>query len=117
MTLGEMIEYLESQPQDKKLERGLGNPHSWRGSYDELAFEPVDRTTVGKMLVVAKGCVGTVFPGYKGGDYEMDRNTLVNIEYFGSYTDGGTARQMLTSDTDTLEMQVLKQITNKDKRK
>ena len=86
MRLGELIEMLESaRPQS--VPRGFGHPHSWRGIYAELAFEPVTNTTVDQMLSLARSCIGATFEGYKGGDYTMDEYTEVHISYVGSPVD------------------------------
>jgi hypothetical protein len=95
MNLGEYISYLETKDLDTAVKLGLGNPHSWRGIYAELAFEPVENTTVGKMLEEAKSVIGITYTGWKGGDYMMSLETKVNIEYEGCYSDGNTAMKML----------------------
>jgi hypothetical protein len=88
MTLGEFIEILEKYDPKIKLPTGLGNPHSWRGSYDEIAFEIVENTTVGEMLKAAQSIDGEVKTGYKGGEFRMNRDTPINIDNYGSYTGG-----------------------------
>lgn len=94
MTLGELIEILEKHDPEIKLPTGLGNPHSWRGAYNEIAFEIVKNTTVGEMLAAARSIDDKVMTGYKGGEYTMNRDTKINIDNYdnyGSYTEG---RQM-----------------------
>ncbi len=86
MTLGGLIRWLEKQDGSLVVKDGFGSPHSDRGSYDELAFDPVDETTLGEMLSHAKSALGTAFPGWKGGEYEMFEYTSV---YIGHYGDGG----------------------------
>lgn len=88
MKLGALIELLQKYPVSRKVRRGFGNPHSWRGSYDELAFEPIHDTTVGEMLEAAKSAVGTTYHGWKGGEYKMILDTYVNIDSVGSWSDG-----------------------------
>lgn len=39
MKLGELIKILQKLPQDTVFESGFTNPHSYRGSYYELAKE------------------------------------------------------------------------------
>ena len=90
MNLQDYIEILEQQPRDKVLATGLGNPHSWRGSYDELAFEPVDNTTIGEMLECANQCIGKVFEGWKGGTYAMDGATEIHVEVEDGVYSGNT---------------------------
>jgi hypothetical protein len=41
MTLGKLIDKLDSLPPETKLE-GFGEPHSYRGYYSDLAFEKTD---------------------------------------------------------------------------
>jgi hypothetical protein len=88
MKLKHVIEMLEKFPADRPVALGFGNPHSWRGSYDELAFEPVENTTVGQMLEDAKSAVGATYEGWKGGEFLMTLDTPVNIDYVGRWSDG-----------------------------
>jgi hypothetical protein len=87
MKLGKLIEVLGTLSPEKKLEQGLATPHSYRGYYDELAFEPVRNTTVGEMLAAAESAVGEVYRGYKGGGFEMTEDTDVHIAFQGSTGD------------------------------
>lgn len=95
MTLDEYINLLEKYPRDRKVKKGLGNPDSWRGSYEELAFEPVEDTTIGEMIDCAREVNGKVLTGYKGGDYLMEGITTINVDYHGCWTDGSCALNML----------------------
>lgn len=88
MTLGDLIKRLEAIPPETVMRPGIGNPHSWRGRYEELSFEPVEETTVGKLLEEAKGCIGRTFCGYKGGEYTMSERSTVNIDEYGHWSDG-----------------------------
>ena len=47
MKLGELIEYLEKQDKDKVCPFGFYYPHSYRGYYEQLAFEPAYNITIG----------------------------------------------------------------------
>jgi hypothetical protein len=83
MTLGGLIKKLESFPHDKKIQ-GLTEPHSYRGYYSDLAFEPSgDPVLVGDLLQECKSAMGKVFEGYKGGDYMMGENTPVWVASYG----------------------------------
>lgn len=75
MTLGELIAALEAENPDKILPRGFTNPHSWRGDYMQLAFEPASNVTVGEMLADARSALGATFTGWKGGEYTMSEYT------------------------------------------
>lgn len=85
MTLGRLISELENQPMSQQIE-SIGEPHSYRGYYDDLAFEKVDgTTTVAILLTLLKTeCLGQTFTGYKGGDFYMDSDTPVWISEYGS---------------------------------
>lgn len=82
MPLGELIERLEGCA-DRKVRLGFGKPHSYRGYYEDLAFEPVRNTTVGAMLKAAKGALEKTFEGYKGGDFTMTKDTHCWIAEWG----------------------------------
>lgn len=75
MMLGELIAVLEAEDPDKVLPDGFTNPHSWRGDYGQLAFEPVQNVTVGAMLADARRALGGTFEGYKGGFSTMTEYT------------------------------------------
>lgn len=71
-----------------EVPQGFNRPHSYRGYYDRVAFEPVRKPmTVEFMLAAAKGALGKTFRGYKGGDYLMDENTPVHLASYGNCYD------------------------------
>jgi hypothetical protein len=83
ITLGCLIDALKCLPKDKEID-GIGEPHSYRGYYCDLAFEKVNaKTTAGDLLNICKSAMGEVFEGYKGGDYMMGRNTPLWLAYCG----------------------------------
>lgn len=60
----------------------LGEAHSYRGYYEEIAFEPASpgtTVTAGELAQVVENAIGTVFTGWKGGDFRMDVDTPVWI--------------------------------------
>jgi hypothetical protein len=71
MHLGELIERLEREDPDLVLTPGWHNPHSWRGSYSEVAFEPKPSATVAECLAAAREADGSTYTGWKGGEYQM----------------------------------------------
>jgi hypothetical protein len=83
MNLKELIDILEKSPQYLVVPRGFGSPHSWRGIYSELAFEPEENVSVAHMLEAAKSAVGTTYEGYKGGDFTVTESTEVHVEEYG----------------------------------
>lgn len=72
MTLYELIKELEKHDLNKQVRVGFGKPHSYRGNHEDLAFEPIENTTVGEMLAAAKSALDETFYGYKGGEYVMN---------------------------------------------
>lgn len=75
MDLGELIAVLEAEDPRKVCPVGFTNPHSYRGFYHEIAFEPAYGVSVGSMLDDAKSSLGKLFPGYKGDHYLMQEYT------------------------------------------
>lgn len=84
MYLDELIERLERADQTRVVPIGFANPHSYRGVYAHLAFEPARDVTVASMLACARGALGQTFTGYKGGEYEMGPYTPVILAEHGS---------------------------------
>lgn len=88
MTLENLIRALAAVPPDTKIRWGFHRPHSYRGHYSELAFEPCGPTTAGAMLACARDAVGKTFVGYKGGDFTMDGSTRCWLSDYGECTWG-----------------------------
>lgn len=86
-TLGELIATLEASDPGAVAKVGISNPHSWRGDYEELAFEPAPSMTAAEMLAVARSALGRSFDGYKGGEFEMSEWTDVHLSLYGSSMD------------------------------
>lgn len=90
LTLGQLIEVLESVSYESSLQvvdiRGNdidvypSNPHSYRGFYEDLAFEPSTKPRpAGALLEDAKRAIDNEFTGYKGGEFLMDEYTSLWI--------------------------------------
>jgi hypothetical protein len=75
LTLGEVIARLELEDPGRRLADGFANPHSYRGYYDQLAFEPASAVLVDDMLGAARSALGSTYQGWKGGDYMMTADT------------------------------------------
>lgn len=75
MILAELITALEAADPDHVVRHGFTNPHSYRGYYDELAFEPASNVTVADMLDDARNALGATYEGWKGGDFTMRGHT------------------------------------------
>jgi len=85
--LGGIIERLEREDPARILPLGFANPHSFRGDYADLAFEPVENINVGAMLAAARSALGATFEGWKGGDYTMRTHTDCWISLRGEDSD------------------------------
>jgi hypothetical protein len=84
MQLRELIERLQLEEPDLVIPHGFDAPHSYRGFYDQLAFEPNGGPmTIQELLDIIKPCVGQVFQGYKGGDFKMSEWTDVWLANWG----------------------------------
>lgn len=84
MTLGTLHSFLKSRKPSDTLS-SFGEPHSYRGYYDDLAFEKVDGLiTAQDALEMVDACIGQVFTGYKGGEFLMDENTPIWLANYGS---------------------------------
>lgn len=94
MTLGELISALEAADPAAALPLGFSSPHSYRGDYMDLAFEPTANVTVGAMLADARAALGNTYQGHKGGDYTMGAYTACWLAENGS-GDGETIGPIL----------------------
>lgn len=83
MILKELIEWLEERDPNQVVLDGFGCPHSDRGNYEDLAFDPVKRTTYGEMLSNASRALGCTFGGWKGGEFKMDEYSKCRIGHVG----------------------------------
>lgn len=83
MTLKDIIEALEAEDPNRILPVGFNSPHSYRGYYDQLGFEPATDISIGDMLAAARSALGATFQGYKGGDYTMSPYTDCWIAEYG----------------------------------
>lgn len=79
MTLSELIERLEKADPAAVVRNGFSTAHSYRGYYEDLAFEPTTSVTVGHMLNCAKAALGKTYCGWKGGEFLMHEYTTVWI--------------------------------------
>lgn len=86
-SLGDFIKALEASDPEWVVPVGIAEPHSWRGDYMELAFQPAPPMTIGEALAVARSAMGQTYQGYKGGDFEMNEWTPVHLSFYGSSAD------------------------------
>ena len=84
LTLGGWVDLLASLPPRDRI-AGIGEPHSYRGYYSDLAFTPAPerRGEARWLLLEARDCLGQVFEGYKGGGYPMHSLSPVWVSAYG----------------------------------
>src|SRR5881398_1123650 len=99
-SLGELITELESHDPETPVRLGISEPHSYRGYYDDLAFETVGGSTVGAMLEVARSALNRIYFGYKGGEFTMTEGTPVWLASYGC-TGESLGKVMLSLMLDT----------------
>lgn len=84
MTLGKMISRLKELPESLQIQ-GISDPHSYRGYYEDIAFEPTSKkVSIAALLKECESSMGQVFCGYKGGDFVMGALTPVWVANYGS---------------------------------
>lgn len=104
MTLGSLIKALEALEPTRLIEM-LHDPHSYRGYYSDLAFEPGGGTrTVGELLADCRECMGKVFEGYKGGDFQMGASTPI---FVAMYSRTGPRLMGIEADADTDPIRII----------
>lgn len=97
MELKEFKDYVQNFKQGTEFEYGVSDPFSWRGSYDEVAFEVLQEPmTREEILAKIDKAYSEIFYGYKGGKFTFNDCTPVNFEEDTSrYTDGGYCSEMI----------------------
>lgn len=84
MNLGDIITRLQAADPNQVVKHGFHNPHSYRGDYNELAFEPAEDVTVAEMLEAAGDADGATYEGWKGGHFKMTKWTWCWLSEEGS---------------------------------
>ena len=89
MTIDDVIETLQELKNDHKIKWVAGIKDcgdSYRGCYHNFAVEPTDDVTdrflIDEIIDFFKQVIGTSYTGYKGGEYTMQEETLVNVTYY-----------------------------------
>jgi hypothetical protein len=82
--LKDLIEWLEKQDPKAHVPHGFGSPDSFRGIYDDLAFEPKEDACIGDMLNHARNALGSTYEGFHGGEFFMHEYTTCWISEYGT---------------------------------
>lgn len=84
MNLGEVkaaFDVLENN--DFVFTDGFNKPHCYRGYYNEVAFEPAKFVSLAEIKTTLNAAMFETFVAWKGGEYEYDENTPVNLSLIG----------------------------------
>jgi len=97
MELKEFKYCIENTEKGKQFNYGISEPFSWRGRYDEVAFQILEQPmTREEILANIQKAYTCTFYGYKGGEYTYQDYTEVHFEEDSSrYTDGGYCAKMI----------------------
>lgn len=89
MKLEEFKKHFETSKAES-FDYGISEPFSWRGSYDEVAFEILeDQMDKSEILRRINMAYTEQFHGYKGGEYRYNDYTEIHFECgHGSWSDG-----------------------------
>ena len=87
LTLGMFVSVLESAAVyhvRTDQDGGIDKPHSYRGYYSDLAFEPTpEPTPAATVLPMVRHALGNIYYGYKGGEYPMGSETPLWLAHYG----------------------------------
>jgi hypothetical protein len=86
MTLRELLNRLRSEP-NRRVRRGLKNPHSYRGHYEDIAFELGGEMYIEDIIKLVAGSIGETYEGWKGGFFEMSSYSKVYVAEVGEVGD------------------------------
>ena len=97
LTVGELVSILKRKDPELWVYfdfvhmRPDGGVHSYRGYYEDLAigYESGGECTVAQLIAWLEKAIGETFYGYKGGEYTMERDTVVWVANHNEA--GGTA--------------------------
>lgn len=107
MELKKFREHIESFPQGTLFNYGISSPFSWRGSYDEVAFDMLEQPMTREEILAKIQLVYTeTFKGYEGGEYTYC--DFVNIHFEPdkeSWTGGDYTSRWIEKIKDTQEYQ------------
>ena len=84
MTISDLLGRLSELQPDLLIE-GLGEPHSYRGYYSDLALARLGKSiSVAALEETVGEVLGAELIGYKGGEFLMDEGTPVWVASYGS---------------------------------
>ncbi len=105
VTLGHLTDVVLAMPSYGRVsidgKTGLCGEHSYRGYYDDLAFDTCScPTPKDDAVAMLKRAVSDTYTGYKGGDYTYNRNTPLWVASYGCC--GSAVTGIATDDGDVV---------------
>ena len=79
--------FLEMTDTSFVFSQGFDTPHSYRGYYTELAFQPAEDIKLHDIIKSLDRAYIEVFEGYKGGDYKYNMTTACHLAWIGNCTE------------------------------
>ena len=110
LTLGNVLEELNKYYSYLNVTdvhgNGICNPHSYRGIYEHVAFEPTtDAAQVGEVINMIKDNVLNLpFYGYKGGEFTMTTDSFAWISFYGMTNGNGLITGIEQHDEYTIHI-------------
>ncbi len=91
LTLGQLVDELRKHDTSRSVcfdFCGLAPDeiHSYRGYYEDLCIsweDSIGAVSAGKLADQLEAAIGNTFPGYKGGEFRMDRGTTLWVADWG----------------------------------
>lgn len=92
--IGHLKNIVEQHP-DAVCRYGFDRAASYRGYYEDLAFNPATDVPFKAMLTVATDALGATFEGYKGGNYKMENYTDCWLSEWGDASGDGISQSLI----------------------
>lgn len=100
ITLGQLKEYIISLPHDYEGV-GIFDVHPWQGSYDEPSFSFNKSVNKGHMINLIQVAITAYFEGCKGGVFSYDKDSPVNFDEYGVYSNGDYFTKWISKNYDS----------------
>ena len=95
MELQDVVTELKKHNKDKIIKNGFHEPHSYRGIYEDVSFEPTENIPIKEMLACAEEAMDATYGGWKGGEWNMHPDTTVHLANEGCTEDTEFTMELL----------------------
>ena len=84
MNLGELqLKFQKLKNREFVFTKGFSDPHSYRGYYNQVCFEPTTGVPLKEILESINDALTQTFVAYKGGEYTYGIFTTTNLQMYG----------------------------------